>query len=396
MLRTLDNFPLTGKRVLVRVDFNVPLQHRVVMDDTRIRAALPTIRKIIAQSPQFVVLLTHVGRPNGERIAPLSVKPIAERLTKLLRREVTVADDCVGPKVESILSTVEKGGVVMLENLRFHEQESQNDSRFAARLAAHGDVFVNDAFGTVHRAHASTVGIAKILPSAAGLLIEKEIKYLRPVLSNPQHPLVAIIGGAKVSSKIGILSSLIKKVDKLIIGGGMAYTFMRAQKHQIGDSLFEADQYEVAVELLQDAKKYSHLELLLPLDHLIIRSDAEVKDGTETETTITVNIPNYRKAVDIGPQTVRKISTALRDAKTVFWNGPMGIFEVDNYAQGTMKVAQLLARCPATTIVGGGDSVAAVNKFNLSHQIDHISTGGGASMEYIEGKTLPGLAVLQD
>ena len=396
MLRTLDNFPLAGKRVLVRVDFNVPLQHRVVMDDTRIRAALPTIRKILLQSPQFVVLLTHVGRPNGERIAQLSVKPIAERLTKLLRQEVIIADDCVGPKVESILSTMRKGGIVMLENLRFHEQEIQNDSRFAAQLAAHGDVFVNDAFGTVHRAHASTVGIAKIIPSAAGLLIEKEIKYLRPVLSNPQHPLVAIIGGAKVSSKIGILSSLIKKVDKLIIGGGMAYTFMKAQKHQIGDSLFEADQYEVAVELLQDAKKYSHLELLLPLDHLIIRSDAEVNDSTETETTIEVNIPNYRRAVDIGPQTVRNIANALRDAKTVFWNGPMGIFEVDNYAQGTMKVAQLLARCSATTIVGGGDSVAAINKFNLGHQIDHISTGGGASMEYIEGKTLPGLAVLQD
>lgn len=392
-LRTLDDITISGARVLMRVDFNVPLKDGVVTDDTRIRAALPTIRKILELKPRYVILLTHVGRPRGERVPELSVKPIVARLTKLLARKVVGVADCVGPSVQQAINDAPEGGVMMLENVRFHTQETKNDPQFATQLASYGDVFVNDAFGTVHRAHASTVGVAERLPSAAGLLIKREITYLSPVLNNPKRPLIAIIGGAKVSSKIAVLSSLIKRVNKLIIGGGMAYTFLRAQGHLVGGSLVENEQLDIASELLKDAHAYNHLELILPLDHLVVPIESESE--METETTVGVEIPGNRKAVDIGPKTVRLIAKALEGAQTVFWNGPMGIFELDNYAQGTMKVAQLLAHCSATTIVGGGDSVAAVNKFNLSDQIDHISTGGGASMEYIEGKDLPGLTALQ-
>jgi len=392
-LRTLKDIELAHKRVLVRVDFNVPLKNGKVMDDTRIRAALPTIEEILAHAPRYIVLLTHVGRPKGTRIAELSVKPIAEYLGEMLGRDVIVTDDCVGPQVQSTLGNVPEGSIVMLENLRFHEQETKNDDEFTAELARYGDCFISDAFGTVHRAHASTVGIAKRLPSAAGLLIQKEVEYLRPVLNNPDRPLVAIIGGAKISSKIGILSSLTKKVAKLIIGGGMEYTFLTAGGHSIGKSLVETNHIDTAAELLEHAKKYSHLELILPFDHLVVPADA--KEEHETETTIDVNIPATKKAVDIGPQTVRAIMQAIKDAHTIFWNGPMGIFEIDSYAQGTMKVARLLARSDATTIVGGGDSIAAINTFNLSDEIDHISTGGGASIEYLEGKMLPGIAALE-
>lgn len=392
-LRTLQDISIEGARVLMRVDFNVPLSNGVVTDDTRIRAALPTIREILGRRPRCLILLTHVGRPRGRRVAGLVVKPIAARLSQLLGVEVPAANQCVGPSVQALIDATPEGGTIMLENVRFHEQETKNDPQFAKQLAAYGDVFVNDAFGTVHRAHASTVGIARLLPNAAGLLIKKEIAYLSPVLNTPQRPLVAIIGGAKISSKISVLSSLIKRVDKLIIGGGMAYTFLCAQRHRIGTSLVETDQVEVAATLLENARNSTHLHILLPLDHRVIPHDAEGE--VETETTIGVDIPDRRKAVDIGPKTIRAIGAELTGSKTVFWNGPMGIFEIDGYAQGTMKVAQLLARCPATTIVGGGDSVAALNKFGLASKIDHISTGGGASMEYIEGKTLPGLAVLK-
>lgn len=393
VLRTLDDITISDARVLMRVDFNVPLSEGVVVDDTRIRAALPTIGAVLKKKPRYLMLLTHVGRPNGVRNPSLSVKPIVARLAKLLKKDVITVSDCVGPSVQQAADSAPEGAVIMLENVRFHEQETKNDPRFADQLASYGDVFVNDAFGTVHRAHASTVGVAERLPSAAGLLIRKEIAYLSPVLSNPKRPLIAIIGGAKVSSKIAILSSFIKRVNTLIIGGAMAYTFLRAQGHRVGDSLVEIEQIEVAEDLLKNAATSHHLKLILPADHLVIPTDSQGE--VETETTVGVDIPDHRQAVDIGPQTVRLIAAALEGAATVFWNGPMGIFEIDNYAQGTLKVAQLLARCSATTIVGGGDSVAAVNKFNISADIDHISTGGGASMEYIEGKTLPGIAVLQ-
>ena len=388
-LRQIADLEIANKRVLLRVDFNVPLDKGAVTDDTRIRAALPTIYEILTRNPQRLIILTHVGRPQGARVPALSVRPIAERLSSLLGQQVIAAEDCIGPRVEALLNTTDST-IVMVENVRFYGEETKNDKTFSAQLAGLGDVFINDAFGAAHRAHASTEGVAHHLPSAAGRLIEKEIRYLAPILSDPQRPLVAIIGGAKISTKFAILSSLLRKVDSLIIGGGMAYTFLKAQGHSIGDSLYEQEQLTTASNLLQEVNNHPHLKLLLPADHVVVKSG----NSAETETTMGIDIPNDRQAMDIGPQTVRNIHNELNGAKLIFWNGPLGVFENPTFAVGTMKVAELLSVSPATTIIGGGDTVAAINERNLAHTYDHVSTGGGASMEFIEGKQLPGIAVL--
>ncbi len=396
-LQTLGNLEVTGKRVLMRVDFNVPLADGRVGDDTRIRAALPTILAVLEKRPARLILLTHVGRPKGQRVPELSVHPIAAALQGLLAGQngesgytVECAEDCIGPRVEKLLQET-TSDVVMLENVRYHAAETKNEAGFAGQLAGLGDVFVNDAFGTVHRAHASTVGVAELLPSAAGLLIEKEMRYLDPILRNPERPLVGVIGGAKISSKLSVLSSLLHKVDTLVIGGGMAYTFLAAQGHQIGESICEPDQIPVAAKLLEDVKNHSHMRLILPIDHIVVDSKNTEADS---ETTVGVDIPRGRQAMDVGPQTVQLIYEHLKDAKLVFWNGPLGVFENPKFATGTQKVAELLAASSATTVVGGGDSVAAINLFGLAGSFDHVSTGGGASMEFIEGKQLPGIAVL--
>lgn len=382
-----------GKRVLMRVDFNVPLMGSEVSDDTRIRAALPTIEFILDQAPRSVVLMSHLGRPKGERISELSLKPVAPVLSELLGRHVEFVDDCVGEAVDEALRQMPESGVILLENTRFHGGETNNDPALAAKLAAHGEVFVNDAFGTAHRAHASNVGVSAHLTAAAGMLMENEIGYLSTAIMQPKRPFVAVLGGAKVSGKIDVISALLNKVDKLLIGGGMANTFFAAQGRDMADSLVETDAVPIARQLLATAAE----KLLLPIDQRI--ASAFDNDAETGVVTAADDVPKGWHSLDIGPQSIAKFADELSGAKTIVWNGPMGVFEMPTFAEGTVAVARVLAELTAqgaTTIIGGGDSAAAVEQAGLAESMSHISTGGGASLELLEGKVLPGLEALTD
>jgi len=389
--KTVRDADLKNKKVIMRADFNVPLKEGNITDDTRIQAALPTIKYILEQKGASLILMTHLGRPKGEGFEPsFSLKPIALRLSELLGKEVKMAPDCVGSEVEALASGLGAGDVLLLENLRFHKAETKNDPAFAKQLANLADVYVNDAFGTAHRAHASTEGIAHDLPAYAGFLIEKEIKFLGEVVENPQKPFVAIIGGAKVSTKISVLENLLPKVDTFVIGGGMAYTFLKVQGHSIGKSLVEEDYMDTAKSLLDKAAEKG-VEIILPEDHVVA---GEFSETAAAENVDNINIPEGKMAMDIGPKTEAKIIDRIMKAKTIIWNGPMGVFEFAAFAKGTLNVANAVADSSATSVVGGGDSVAAVNKFGLASKIDHVSTGGGASLEFLEGKVLPGIDAL--
>lgn len=390
-LRTLKSTDVTGKRVLMRADFNVPLKDGSITDDTRIKAALESI-KYILDNGASLVLMSHLGRPKGERKAEFSLKPVAARLGELLGKTVTMADDCVGDAVKAQADALKPGEVLLLENVRFYKEETTNDPSFAKQLAELGDLFVNDAFGTAHRAHASTEGVTQYLPSAAGFLIEKEVSFFQPILDNPQKPMVAVIGGAKVSSKIAVLESLLPNCASFVIGGGMAYTFLKAQGHEVGKSLVEEEYVDTAKRFL-DAARQRGTEVILPLDHVVA---AEFDAGAQPEMVNGVAVPSDRLAMDIGPKTIDAAVQAISSAKTIVWNGPMGVFEFENFAAGTKAVATAIASASAVTVVGGGDSVAAANAFGLADQMDHVSTGGGASLEFLEGKSLPGIVALQE
>ncbi|MEP0802544.1 phosphoglycerate kinase [Funiculus sociatus] len=385
---------LSGKRVLVRADFNVPLDNGSITDDTRIRAALPTIQDLTSKGAK-VILSSHFGRPKGVD-NKYRLTPVAHRLSELLGKQVVKCDDCIGEDVAAKVAAMQNGDVLLLENVRFYPEEEKNDSEFAKKLAANADLYVNDAFGTAHRAHASTEGVTKYLsPSVAGYLIEKELQYLQSAIESPQRPLAAIIGGSKVSSKIGVIETLLDKCDKLILGGGMIFTFYKARGLNVGKSLVEEDKLELAKSLEAKAKERG-VQLLLPTD--VILADNFAADANSQTVSIDA-IPDGWMGLDIGPDSVKTFQDALADCKTVIWNGPMGVFEFPQFAKGTEAIARTLAdltKTGATTIIGGGDSVAAVEQLNLGEQMSHISTGGGASLELLEGKELPGIAALDE
>jgi phosphoglycerate kinase len=391
-MKTLKDVDLRGKRVLCRVDFNVPIKDGRIGDDTRIRAALDTINYILQQEGSSLILMSHLGRPKGKVVPELRLKPVAARLGELLGRKVIMAGDCVGPEVEKQVSQLRAGEILLLENVRFHPEETANDPKFAARLAALGDVYVNDAFGSAHRAHASTEGVAHHLAGVAGLLMEKEIHFLGGVLENPEKPFVAVIGGAKVSTKIAVLESLLSKVSSFIIGGAMAYTFLKAQGHRVGSSMVEEEFLDTAKDLLDKARKQG-VEVLLPVDHLVA---GEFSEEAKAEYVGEVDIPEDKIGMDVGERTLGRNAEAIAAAKTLVWNGPLGVFEFPQFANGTLETARAVAGCSGTTVIGGGDSVAAVKQFGLDGKISHVSTGGGASLEYLEGKNLPGILVLQN
>ena len=394
-IANLSAADLAGKRVLVRVDFNVPFDNGSITDDTRIRAALPTIKELISNGAK-VILCSHMGRPKGKVVDSMSLTPVAARLGELLGQKVTMCDDCVGESVTAAIGGLENGQVALLENLRFHSEEEGNDPEFAKQLAANADLYVNDAFGTAHRAHASTEGVTHYLsPSVAGYLIEKELQYLQAAIENPQRPLVAIMGGSKVSSKIGVIETLLEKCDKLIIGGGMIFTFYKARGLNVGKSLVEDDKLELAKSLEAKAKEKG-VDFLLPSD--VVLADNFAPDANAKTTSID-NIEDGWMGLDIGPDSIKLFQDALSDCKAVIWNGPMGVFEFDKFAAGTEAIARTLAELTGTgttTIIGGGDSVAAVEKVGVAEKMSHISTGGGASLELLEGKVLPGIAALDE
>ncbi len=390
-VKTIKDLDLKNKRVLVRADFNVPLKNGEITDDTRIQAALPTLRYILEQKGSSLVLMSHLGRPKGERKAEMSLAPVAKRLAELLQRPVYSAPDCIGEETLSMAKELEAGDVLLLENVRFHKEETDNDEAFAKELAKNGDVFVNDAFGSAHRAHASTEGVAHVLPSAAGFLIEKEVRFFEHVLSNPEKPFVAIIGGAKVSTKIGVLEKLMEKCSTIVIGGAMSYTFLKAKGIGVGASKIEEDYLETARELLRRAEK-AGVEIRLPEDHVCA---AEFSEEAQPKYVETQEIPDDLIGLDIGKNTLVNLKDVITQAKTLVWNGPMGVFEFDAFSKGTLEVAEMISKCEGTTVVGGGDSVAAVNQFGFAEKIDHVSTGGGASLEFLEGRKLPGIAILE-
>lgn len=390
--KTVRDLDVAGKKVLVRVDFNVPLNDKgEITDDTRITASLPTIQYLLEQKAA-VILMAHLGRPKGQVKPELSLAPVAKHLGKLLGKKILFAPDCVGEAVQAAASKLKPGHILLLENLRFHKEEEKNDMEFAEKLASLADLYVNDGFGVSHRAHASVEGVTHFLPAAAGFLLEKEIQYVGQAVTNPLHPFVAIIGGAKVSDKIGVISNLLDKVDTLLIGGGMANTFLAAQGYKMGKSLVEEDKLDLAKELLAKAKK-NKVNMLLPTD--LVMAAAFAPDA-EHVTEKVKNLNQAYMALDIGAETSKAYAEALADAKMIVWNGPMGVFEMDAFCKGTEAVAKAVAKSRATSIVGGGDSVAAIEKLGLAKRITHISTGGGASLEYLEGKVLPGVAALDD
>jgi len=386
--KTVRDIDVSGKRVLVRVDFNVPLSEGQVADDTRVRAAIPTIRYLVDRGAR-VILASHLGRPKGKVVPSLSLKPIAETLSQLIGKPVQMAPDCVGPRVRDLVATMKDGDILLLENTRFHPEETENDPAFAAELASLADIYVNDAFGAAHRAHASTVGVTKHLPAVAGFLMERELQFLSRAIADPERPYVAILGGAKISDKIGVVNNLLSKVDCLIIGGGMANTFLKAKGVFVGESLVEDQAIETAKSLLDRASD----KILLPVDAVV----ADAFDANANSKTVPISaVPEGWRILDIGPETVDAYRQALAGAKTIVWNGPMGVFEFPRFASGTFAIAELLAETDAVTIVGGGDSAAAVQSAGLADKMTHVSTGGGASLEFLEGKELPGVAALAD
>lgn len=388
---TIKDIDLKDKIVLVRADFNVPQDENLkITDDTRIRATLPTIKYILENGAKKVILMSHLGRPDGKAQAKYSLKPVAERLKELLGEPVDFLNDCIGDDIKSEVEA-SKERVILLENLRFHAEEEKNDANFSKALASLADIFVNDAFGTSHRAHASTEGVAHYLKGVAGFLLEKEIQYLGSAIQNPQSPFMVILGGAKVSDKIGVIVNLLPKCDAILIAGGMAYTFLMAKGKPIGNSKLEKDKIDKAKEILDKADKLKKA-ILLPIDHIVVDSimpDAKIDIVGE-------NIPDGKIAVDIGPKTVDLFKEKLKDALTIVWNGPLGIFEIEPFSKGSQKIAEFISTLKATTIIGGGDTAAAVAKFRLEDKMTHISTGGGASLEFLEGKTLPGISALTD
>ena len=390
--KTIEDIDVSGKKVLVRCDFNVPLdENKNITDETRINAALPTI-KYLLEHKAAVILCSHLGRPKGEFNMKYSLAPVAKRLSEKLGFEVKLAKDVIGPDAKKLAAEVKPGEAVLLENVRFHAEEEKNDPAFAKELASMADIYVSDAFGTVHRAHASTAGVAQYLPAVAGFLIGKELNFLGKAVTNPERPFVAILGGAKVKDKIGVITNLIEKVDTLLIGGGMAYTFMKATGGEIGNSLCDDERLSLALELLDKAKAKG-VKLLLPIDNVCGK---EFSNDTEQMVCESGKIPEGWEGLDIGPKTVELFSKEIKAAKTVVWNGPMGVFEMPNFAKGTLAIATAMAESDATTIIGGGDSAAAVTQMGLAGKMSHISTGGGASLEFLEGKTLPGVAALND
>jgi len=391
---SIENVDLKNKRVLVRVDFNVPLDENLqITDDIRITSSLPTIKKIILEGGK-AILMSHLGRPKGKVNLKYSLKPAAERLSILLGKEVKLAPDCIGEEVKTLVNKMNGGDVLLLENLRFHEEEEKNDAAFAKKLSELGDVYINDAFGSAHRAHASTEGVTKFIkPCASGYLMQKELDYLGTAIANPQRPFAAILGGAKISGKIDVISNLLSKVDKLLIGGGMAFTFLKAQGKEIGKSLLEEEKIDLAKEVLEKVKN-SNVKFLLPVDFIIAD---EFKNDSPSMIVKADSIPSDKMGLDIGPESIKLFSQELEKSKTIVWNGPMGVFEMDNFAKGTFAIAQVLADVTsknAVTIIGGGDSAAAISKAGLDDKVSHISTGGGASLEFLEGKVLPGVDAL--
>ena len=390
--KTVRDIDLKDKKVLVRCDFNVPMdENRNITDNRRIVAALPTIKYLLEQNCK-IVLCSHLGRPKGEFKKEFSLEPVAKELSKLLGKEVIIAKDVIGEDAENKAKNLKNGEILLLENVRFHREETDNDPEFAKKLASFGEIFVNDAFGTAHRAHASTEGVTKYLPAVSGFLIEKELKFLGEALENPERPFVAILGGSKVSDKIGVIENLLEKVDTLIIGGGMAYTFFKAQGYSVGESLCEEDKCDLALELMEKAKE-KNVKFLLPIDNKVGK---EFKPDTESKTVKSTEIPDGWEGLDIGEETIKLYKEELKNAKTIVWNGPLGVFEFDQFAVGTNEIAKALGGIDAIKIIGGGDSAAAVEKAGLADKMTHISTGGGASLEFLEGKKLPGIEALLD
>ncbi len=390
--KTVKDIDLKDKKVLVRCDFNVPMdENQNITDNRRIVSALPTIKYLLEQNCK-VVLCSHLGRPKGEFKPEYSLKPVAKELSKLLEKEVIMANDVIGEDAKTKAQNLKNGEILLLENVRFHREETDNDLNFAKELASFGEVFVNDAFGTAHRAHASTEGVAHFLPAVSGFLIEKELKFLGEALENPERPFVAILGGSKVSDKIGVIDNLLEKVDTLLIGGGMAYTFFKAQGYNVGNSICEEDKCDLALELMEKAKNKG-VKLLLPVDTKIGK---EFKADTESKTVKFTEIPDGWEGLDIGEETIKLYAQELQNAKTIVWNGPLGVFEFDQFAVGTNEIAKTLGNIDAIKIIGGGDSASAVEKAGLAEKMTHISTGGGASLEFLEGKKLPGIEALLD
>lgn len=390
--KTVKDINLEGKKVLVRCDFNVPMdENRNITDNTRIVASLPTI-KYLLENDCAIILCSHLGRPKGEFKPEFSLRPVANELANLLGKEVIMAKDVIGEDAKTKATNLEQGQILLLENVRFHKEETDNNTEFAKELASMAEIYVSDAFGTTHRAHASTAGVAEFLPAVSGFLIEKELKFLGNAIANPERPFVAILGGAKVSDKIGVIDSLLEKVDTLIIGGGMAYTFFKAQGHEVGNSICELDKLDLATNLMKKAEEKG-VKLMLPIDTKIGK---EYKADTESKTVKYNEIPADWEGFDIGEETTKMFIEELKSAKTVVWNGPLGLFEFDQFAIGTNEIAKALAQINCTTIIGGGDSAAAVKKAGLEDKMTHISTGGGASLEFLEGKALPGIECLLD